>query len=275
VVILAGGLGTRLGEETLIRPKPMVEIGGRPIIWHIMKMYSHFGYNDFVILLGFKGHVVREFFLNYFYNSSDITVDLSNNCTTVHQNVAEPWKVTLVETGPETMTAGRIVRAKKYLQDAPFMLTYGDGVSDIDVRAVHDFHVAHGKIATLSAVVPEGRFGALKFDHANGVIQDFMEKPEGDGGMVNGGFMVFQPQIFDYLEAKGEKSDEVMLEHAPMKRLVAMNQLVAYQHHGFWQCMDTQRDKEKLNSLWMNHKAPWAHWDALRNGHKLEHLRVA
>lgn len=255
VLILAGGLGTRLGEETAIRPKPMVEIGGYPILWHIMKTYSHFGFNDFVILCGYKSEVIKEYFTNYYINNTDITVDLSTNSVEVHRTACEPWKITMINTGKNALTGSRIKKAKSFVGDEPFMLTYGDGVSDVDISALVDAHKKSGKLATLTAVQPSGRFGALNIE-SNGEISHFQEKPIGDGAWVNGGFFVLQPEIFDYI-ADG---DSVTWEQEPMKTLANEGQLNAFKHKGFWRPMDTLRDKEDLNEIWDSGNAPWAHW---------------
>lgn len=255
VVILAGGLGTRLSEETDIRPKPMVEIGGKPIIWHIMKIYSHFGFHEFVVLLGYKGYVIKEYFANYFIHQSDVTFDLCANQTEVHSNTCEPWKVTLLDTGRDTMTGGRILRAKPFLKDKPFMLTYGDGVANIDVRSLVDFHERHGKAVTMTIVQPEGRFGAVAPDE-DGRIERFTEKPKGDGTWINGGFFVCRPDVFDYIR----EGDATIFERAPLETLANAKQLYAYRHEGFWKCMDTLRDKIALNSLWDQNQAAWKFW---------------
>ncbi|RYG90231.1 MAG: glucose-1-phosphate cytidylyltransferase [Alphaproteobacteria bacterium] len=253
-VILAGGLGTRLSEETSTRPKPMVEIGGKPILWHILKMYSHHGVNDFVICCGYKGYVIKEYFANYFLHMSDVTFDMRNNRMEVHHKRAEPWNVTLVDTGDESMTGGRLRRVADYVRDeAAFCFTYGDGVSDIDIGASIAFHQQHGKAATLTATFPPGRFGAL--DIRGSQIKQFMEKPKGDGAMINGGFFVLSPCVLDYLE-----DDDTVWEQQPLQRLAADGQLMAYEHHGFWQPMDTLRDKHHLEELWASGKAPWKRW---------------
>ena len=254
VVILAGGLGTRLSEETEIKPKPMVEIGGKSILWHIMKIYSHHGFNDFIICLGYKGYLIKEYFSNYFLHMSDVTIDMKNNSMEVHQKYVEPWKVTLVDTGDETMTGGRVKRVKDYIKDETFMLTYGDGVADIDLKALVEFHKSHGKYATLTATQPPGRFGAIHFgDKCE--VQSFLEKPEGDGGFINGGFFVLHPKVFDYIDG-----DDTIWERKPMETLAADGQLMAYKHRGFWQPMDTLRDKHHLEGLWRAGKAPWRVW---------------
>ncbi|MBO9541908.1 glucose-1-phosphate cytidylyltransferase [bacterium] len=255
VVILAGGLGTRLSEETDVKPKPMVTIGGKPIIWHIMKLYSSFGFNDFVICLGYKGYVIKEYFANYFLHMSDVTLDLVNNRMEIHQNSAEPWRVTLVDTGIDTMTGGRVKRIQPYIGDEPFMLTYGDGVANVDLHALVAFHQAQGKHCTITAVQPPGRFGALDLD-PTGCVQSFQEKPAGDGSWINGGFFVMQPEVFDYIE-----DDTTILERAPLEGLTQAGQLAAFRHHGFWQPMDTLRDKQHLESLWNEGGAPWKRWD--------------
>jgi glucose-1-phosphate cytidylyltransferase len=254
VVILAGGLGSRLNEETEVRPKPMIEIGGRPMIWHIMKIYSAFGFADFVICLGYKGYMIKEFFLNYHVHMADVTVDLSSNATTIHHKRAEPWKVTLVETGETTMTGGRVRRIREYVEDETFCLTYGDGVADIDLKALIASHYAHGRAATLTAVQPPGRFGALETDSA-GVVRWFREKPAGDGGWINGGFLVLSPQVFDYIDG-----DDTVFEEEPLNRLSAEGKLSAYRHSGFWLAMDTPRDKRQLEALWNSGRAPWKVW---------------
>ncbi len=254
VAILAGGLGTRISEETDIRPKPMVQIGGKPIIWHIMKHYSHYGYNDFVILLGYKGYTIKEYFANYFLHQSDVTIDISNNRMEIHNNTSEPWNVTLVDTGPETQTGGRVKRAEKYLQGQTFMLTYGDGLSDVNLRELEKFHRENGKLMTLTTVQPEGRFGALDLDGAQ--VRRFAEKPKGDGSWINGGFFVCEPKIFDYIK----EGDSTILERAPLESLAADGQLVAYKHENFWKPMDTLRDKMQLEQLWTDKKAPWKVW---------------
>jgi glucose-1-phosphate cytidylyltransferase len=254
-VILAGGLGTRLSEETSTRPKPMVEIGGRPILWHILKMYSHHGVHDFVICCGYKGYMIKEYFANYFLHMSDITFDMCSNHMHVHQKRAEPWNVTLVDTGDESMTGGRLLRVADYVRDEQaFCLTYGDGLGDIDIRSSIDFHLSHGKAATLTATFPPGRFGAL--DMEGNQIKRFMEKPKGDGAMINGGFFVLSPRVLDYLE-----SDATVWENQPLQRLATEGQLMAFKHHGFWQPMDTLRDKHLLEELWSSGKAPWKNWD--------------
>ncbi len=255
VVILAGGFGTRISEESHVRPKPMVEIGERPILWHIMKHYSHHGYNDFVICLGYKGFIIKEYFAHYFLHESDVTFDFrGGNRRTVHTHAVEPWRVTLVDTGLETMTGGRVRRVRRYLEDEPFLLTYGDGVSDIDIRGLIAFHRAHGKLATVSAAQPGGRFGAL--DLAEGDrVRGFMEKPVGDGGWINAGFFVMEPRVLDYIDG-----DATVLEREPMERLSRDGQLVAYRHSGFWQPMDTLREKNQLEALWRSGKAPWKVW---------------
>ena len=253
VVILAGGLGTRLSEETSLRPKPMAEIGDRPILWHIMKIYSHFGFNEFIICLGYKGYVIKEYFSNYFLHNCDVTFDMRNNEMCVHENVNEPWKVTLVDTGAETMTGGRVKRIQPYVDGETFMLTYGDGVSDVNVKALADFHAAHGKTATLTAVQPLGRFGAL--DLVGGRIDSFREKPLGDGDWINGGFMVLGAGIFDRIDG-----DDSVLEQEPLQSLARDGELAGFQHTGFWQPMDTLRDKTLLEKLWASGEAPWRVW---------------
>ena len=254
-VILAGGLGTRISEETSTRPKPMVEIGGKPILWHIMKTYSYYGINDFVICCGYKGYVIKEYFANYFLHMSDVTFDMQNNKMEVHQQYAEPWRVTLVDTGEDTMTGGRLKRVAPYLRDEEaFCLTYGDGVSDVNISELLQFHRAHGLQATLTATYPPGRFGALDI-HPDQRITAFMEKPKGDGGLINGGFFVLSPKVIDLIA-----NDQVTWEREPLETLAKSNQLKAYFHGGFWQPMDTLRDKNHLEELWQSGKAPWKVW---------------
>lgn len=253
-VILAGGLGTRFAEETSLRPKPMIEIGGRPILWHILKIYAHHGVNDFVICCGYKGYVIKEYFANYFLHMSDVTFDMGRNEMIVHERRAEPWRVTLVDTGDESMTGGRLRRVANYVKDEEaFFFTYGDGVGNIDITASLAFHRGHGKAATLTATYPPGRFGALHME--DGRITDFTEKPQGDGGMINGGFFVLSPRVLGYL-----KDDATVWEQEPLRTLAAEGELMAYEHHGFWQPMDTLRDKQLLESLWGSGKAPWCVW---------------
>ena len=254
VVILAGGFGTRLSEETELKPKPMVEIGNRPMLWHIMKIYSHYDFNEFVILLGYKGDMIKKYFADYFLHRSDVTIDIKNNQVQVHTNSAEPWKVTLLDTGMNTMTGGRIKRAHSFLGNAPFMLTYGDGVSDVDVNKLLDFHRSHGKLMTITSVQPEGRFGVIDLD-SDGTVNRFLEKPHGDNTRINGGFLVCEPGVFDFLE-----DDTTVLEKEPMEKLCESGNLSAYRHDGFWYCMDTLRDKIKLNNMWEQNNAPWKLW---------------
>ncbi len=252
-VILAGGLGTRLSEETSVRPKPMVEIGGKPILWHIMKTYSTHGVNDFIICCGYKGYVIKEYFANYFLHTSDVTFHMDNNHMEVHQKHAEPWKVTLVDTGDDTMTGGRLRRVRNYLDDEEFCFTYGDGVADIDIGKLIDFHRGKGRLATLTAVQPPGRFGAL--DIHNDRVRSFQEKPHGDGSWINGGYFVLSPNVIDYIS-----DDSTIWERGPMEMLASEGQLNAYLHEGFWQPMDTLRDKTHLEALWQAGKAPWKTW---------------
>ena len=253
-VILAGGLGTRLSEETAIRPKPMVEIGGMPILWHIMKTYSAHGVDDFVICCGYKGYVIKEYFANYFLHMSDVTFDMQANSMHVHQKRAEPWKVTLVDTGDTSATGGRIRRIADHVRDEEaFCLTYGDGVGDVDIAASIDFHRGHGKAATVTATYPPGRFGAL--DIEDGEVRSFQEKPRGDGSMINGGFFVLSPRVLDYIDG-----DDTLWEQEPLQRLAADGELMAWQHRGFWQPMDTLRDRTQLEELWASGKAPWKTW---------------
>lgn len=253
-VILAGGLGTRLSEETAIRPKPMVEIGGMPILWHIMKAYSAHGVDDFIICCGYKGYVIKEYFANYFLHMSDVTFDMQANSMHVHQKRAEPWKVTLVDTGDTSATGGRIRRIADHVRDeATFCLTYGDGIGDIDITASIDFHRSHGKSATVTATFPPGRFGAL--DIHDGQVRSFQEKPRGDGAMINGGFFVLSPRVLDYIDG-----DDTLWEQEPLQRLAADGELMAWPHSGFWQPMDTLRDKTYLEELWASGKAPWKTW---------------
>ncbi|MBX9597733.1 MAG: glucose-1-phosphate cytidylyltransferase [Burkholderiales bacterium] len=253
-VLLAGGLGTRLSEETSVRPKPMVEIGGKPILWHIMKIYSHYGVNEFIICLGYKGYVIKEYFANYFLHMSDVTFDMQNNQMTVHNQHAEPWKVTLVDTGDDSMTGGRLARVKEYVKDEDvFCFTYGDGVSDINIGQLIEFHQKNGKLATLTAVTPPGRFGAL--DIQNGMIKSFKEKPKGDGALINGGFFVLSPKVIDLIDG-----DKCVWEQQPLEQLAKDNELMAFNHDGFWQPMDTLRDKMYLEELWQNNQAPWKLW---------------
>ena len=254
VVILAGGFGTRLSEETHLKPKPMVEIGNMPILWHIMKIYSHYGYNDFVICLGYKGYVIKEYFFNYYKHLSDFTIDLRSNEIEIHDNKAEPWKVTLVDTGGETMTGGRIKRIKEFVQDRTFMLTYGDGVGDVNINLLVDWHRKGNKYLTVTAVQPGGRFGALGLDDSDNVTS-FIEKPRGDGSWINGGFFVCEPEIFDYIEG-----DSTIWERAPMERLADDQQISAFKHTAFWKPMDTLRDKMELENLWKEDQAPWKVW---------------
>lgn len=254
-VILAGGYGTRISEESGIRPKPMVELGGKPILWHIMKIYHSYGINDFIICAGYKSHVIKEYFANYALFNSDVTFDISKQNQTFHKNSAEPWKVTVVETGEKTMTGGRLKRVRDYIGEETFLCTYGDGVSDINVKKTIDFHKAHGKIATVIAVQPPGRFGIFSLTDGNTQINSFREKPNGDGAWINGGFMVLSPKVFDYIER-----DDTVFEQEPMERLAGDGQLHAYKHTGFWQPMDTLRDKMVLESIWQTGKAPWKIW---------------
>ncbi|MEN6414747.1 MAG: glucose-1-phosphate cytidylyltransferase [Veillonellales bacterium] len=255
VVILAGGFGTRISEESHLKPKPMVEIGGRPILWHIMKIYSSYGFNDFVICLGYKGYCIKEYFAHYFLHESDVTFDFRmSNQQYVHHNHAEPWKVTLVNTGLNTMTGGRVKRIQSYIGNEPFMLTYGDGVSNVDIGKLVEYHNAQGKLVTVTAVQPTGRFGALDIDENNG-INGFQEKPKGDGAWINAGFFVMQPEAFNYIG-----DDSTILEREPLENLAKDKQLVAYRHGGFWQPMDTLRDKNQLEELWQTNKAPWKVW---------------
>ena len=253
-VILAGGAGTRLREETVIRPKPMVEIGGRPILWHIMKLYSHHGINDFVVCCGYKGYVIKEYFANYFLHMSDVTFDMSVNRMEVHERHAEPWRVTLVDTGDDTMTGGRLKRVAAYIQDdEAFCFTYGDGLSDVNIGASIEFHRQHGRHATVAAVLPPGRYGAIECEGDR--VTRFVEKPRGDGGLINGGFFVLSPAVLDYIEG-----DQTSWEGAPLARLAADGEMMAFEHSGFWQPMDTLRDKNLLEELWSSGEAPWKCW---------------
>jgi glucose-1-phosphate cytidylyltransferase len=253
-VILAGGLGTRISEESYLRPKPMIEIGGKPILWHIMKLYSAHGVHEFVICCGYKGYVIKEYFANYFLHMSDVTFDMADNSVVVHQQKAEPWRVTLVDTGESTSTGGRLKRVADYIKDEKaFCFTYGDGVSDVNVRSSIEFHFGHGKLATVTAVRPPGRFGALERD--GDAVTGFAEKPRGDGGLINGGFFVLSPRCLDDIEA-----DDTAWERSPVIRLAAMGQMMAFEHRGFWQPMDTMRDKAMLEELWASGKAPWKNW---------------
>ena len=255
VVILAGGAGTRISEETHLRPKPMIEIGGKPMLWHIMKTYSFYGFNDFIICCGYKGYVIKEYFSNYFLHMSDITFDLQENKMEMHQNNAEPWKVTLVDTGENTLTGGRLKRVKKYIEkDEEFFFTYGDGVSDVNISKLLDYHKSHGKQATLTATRPPGRYGALKIKD-NGVVDSFQEKPDGDGSWINGGFFVLNTKVIDRISG-----DLISWEDDPLSGLANDKELAAYKHSGFWQPMDTLREKNMLNNLWEDGNAPWKVW---------------
>ena len=252
-VILAGGLGTRISEETHLKPKPMIEIGGKPILWHIMKIYSAHGINEFIVCCGYKGYIIKEYFANYFLHMSNVTFDMADNRMEVHERYAEPWRVTLVDTGEDTMTGGRLRRVSPYLDDEDFAFTYGDGVGDVDIKMLIQFHNDHGKLATLTATQPPGRFGALSLDGES--VNGFQEKPHGDGGWINGGFFILSPKVIDYIEG-----DATIWERAPMERLAQDGELKAFMHPGFWQPMDTQRDKIHLETLWSSGKAPWKIW---------------
>lgn len=256
VVILAGGYGTRIAEETDVKPKPMVQIGGKPILWHIMKIYSSYGFNEFVVLLGYKGYYIKEYFANYFLHQSDITIDLQNNALTVHDNYSEPWKVTLVDTGLDAMTGARIKRAQKYIGLETFLLTYGDGVANLNIEKSVDFHKKHSKILTMTAVQPEARFGNLDIDDSKQVLS-FTEKPRSEGGWINGGFFVCESGVFEYLD----DDDACVFEKGPLQSIASDGELMAYKHPGFWQCMDTLRDNQKLNQMWNERKAPWKVWN--------------
>lgn len=254
-VILAGGYGTRLSEETGVKPKPMVQIGEQPILWHIMKIYSAHGINDFVICCGYMGHVIKQYFANYFLNSCDVTFDMQHNGIKIHQNGSEPWKVTVVDTGLKTMTGGRLKRVKDYISDGTFCMTYGDGVSDIDITELIAYHRSHGGLATLTAVQPLGRFGVFQLAEGDDKIRRFKEKPQGDGAWLNGGFFVLEPEVIDYIEG-----DDTVWEQGPLSRLSADGQLNAFRHEGFWHPMDTLRDKHVIEELWESGKAPWKVW---------------
>lgn len=254
VVILAGGFGTRISEETHLRPKPMIEIGDKPILWHIMKIYSHYGFNDFIICLGYKGYVIKEYFSNYFLHNCDVTFDVRTQGIEIHQNAVEPWRVTLVDAGTNTMTGGRVKRIQSYIGYHAFLMTYGDGVADVDIRKIVSFHKNHGKLATITAVQPTGRFGALEINEESSIFS-FQEKPDGDGAWVSGGFFVLEPEVFDYID-----SDETIFERQPLERLAAEGNLKAYKHTGFWQPMDTLRDKNLLEEIWAGDDAPWKVW---------------
>jgi glucose-1-phosphate cytidylyltransferase len=255
VVILAGGFGTRISEESGVRPKPMVEIGGKPILWHILKIYSHYGLNDFVICLGYKGGAIKDYFASYLLHSSNVTFDLGRNRIDVHQNDAEPWRVTLIDTGESSMTGGRLKRVQKFLDNETFCMTYGDGVSNVDISKLIQFHRSQGVCATLTAALPPGRFGAFALSGGSSKIATFHEKPEGDGAWVNSGFFVLEPKVFDYIAG-----DSIVFEREPLEQLANEGQLVAYKHHGFWQPMDSLRDKNVLESLWQSGNPPWRVW---------------
>jgi glucose-1-phosphate cytidylyltransferase len=254
VLILAGGYGTRISEESDIKPKPMIEIGGKPIIWHIMKHYSSYGFNEFVILLGYKSYVVKEYFANYYLHNSDVTIDTAKKSIEVHNNYSENWKITLLETGLDTMTGGRVKKARDYINNETFMLTYGDGVSDVNINELLKFHKAHGKKATMTAIQPDGKFGALRIED-NNKISNFLEKPKGDGAWINGGFFVCEPSVMDLIE-----NDQTIFERSPLETLATSGNLFSFKHSGFWKCMDTLRDKNDLNDLWAKGKASWKSW---------------
>lgn len=257
VVLLAGGFGTRISEESHLRPKPMIEIAGKPILWHIMKIYSNYGYNEFIICCGYKAHMIKEYFANYYLHSSDVTFDFTdNNNMILHSNFAEPWKVTLVDTGLNTMTGGRIKRIQKYVGNEPFMLTYGDGVSNVNIEELVKFHKSHGKIATMTAVNVGQRFGVLDIDEKENTIRSFREKKHNDGSVINGGFMVLNPEVFNFI-----KGDETVFEQEPLENIAKMGELKAFKHDGFWKCMDTQRDKCQLEEMWASGNAPWKIWN--------------
>lgn len=256
VVILAGGLGTRLSEETRLIPKPMVEIGGRPILWHIMKTYSYYGFNEFIILTGYKSHVIKDYFIHYYQQYSDVTVDMLNNSVEIHRIQTEPWKVTMLYTGQETMTGSRIKKAQEYVGQEPFLLTYGDGVADVNIKDLIKHHQNSKKYLTLTAVKPSGKFGALDIT-SDGTIKSFLEKPQGDGNWINGGFMVCEPQVFDYIEPN---RNDVIFEREPLERLAKDGMLNSYKHNGFWHPMDTLKCKTELTEMWLKGKAPWAVW---------------
>jgi glucose-1-phosphate cytidylyltransferase len=255
-LLLAGGFGTRLSEETSLKPKPMVNIGGKPILWHIMKLYSYYGYNDFVVLLGYKGQVIKEYFINYFYHQSDLQIDIANNKVEILNNSSEPWKITLIDTGLNTMTGGRVLRAKQVVGNKPFMLTYGDGVGNVDIKKLVATHKNHGKAITMTTVQPEGRFGGVAFDNNSDKVTAFLEKPKGDGGWINAGFFVCEPKVFDYIL----EGDSTIFERAPLENLAKDGELYAYKHFGFWKPMDTLRDNVQLNKMWAENKALWKTW---------------
>jgi len=252
-VILAGGLGTRISEESHLKPKPMIEVGGKPILWHIMKIYSHYGINDFVICCGYKGYLIKEYFANYFLHMSDVTFDMKQNLMEVHEKHAEPWRVTLVDTGQDTLTGGRLKRVRDFIGDETFCFTYGDGIADIDISKLVSFHHNHGKLATVTAIQPPGRYGALNI--AGNQVDGFQEKPDGDGAWINGGFFVLEPEVIDAIEG-----DQTSWEYGPIVKLAQEGQLMAYQHNGFWQAMDTLRDKNQLEQLWQT-RPPWKMWE--------------
>ena len=256
VVILAGGLGTRISEESHLKPKPMIEIGGKPILWHIMKEYSHYGFNDFIICCGYKQHKIKEWFADYYLYNSDVTFDFTNhNSMTVHNNVAEPWKVTIVDTGLNTMTGGRVKRVQKFIGDETFMLTYGDGVSDVNIKKLLEYHRSHGKVATITTINLDQRFGVLDITEDNKIIS-FREKDSADGSRINGGYMVLEPEIFDWIDG-----DETVFEKKPLETAAEKGELMAYIHEGYWQCMDTKREMDRLNDLWDSGNPPWKTWE--------------
>lgn len=255
VIILAGGLGTRLSEETVTKPKPMIEIGGRPILWHIMKIYATYGFNEFIICLGYKGYIIKEYFANYFLHQSDMTINIRNNKIKIHKTTSESWEITLIDTGIDTMTGGRIKEIQQFVNNKTFLLTYGDGVGDINIRELVKFHKQHGRYVTLTAVQPLGRFGALNLN-SKGEVINFSEKPKGDKTFINGGFFVLEPEIFNYI-----RGDETIWEREPLESLARKGQLMAYKHNSFWMCIDTRRDKEELEKLWNSNKAPWKIWN--------------
>jgi len=254
VIILAGGRGTRISEETEVLPKPMIEIGGKPVIWHIMKLYSHYGFNDFIICLGYRGYMIKEYFSHYFMHMSDVTIDLSKNKTRIHTTASEPWKITLVDTGLETMTGGRLKRVKKYVGNQPFMLTYGDGLADVNIKKLVEFHKKSKKLATLTAIQNAGRFGVLNINSGS-QISSFLEKPKGESGWINGGFFVLEPGVFNFIE-----NDDTVWEKEPLENLAKLGKLNAYKHTGFWGCMDTLRDKISFERVWQSGNIPWKVW---------------